>query len=209
MGTELEQKYVVESPRPWAVQTRLLSQLSRAGYQVSFLEEKPQRDTYFDTPEESILKGGGSLRLREKGKKNLLSVKAAVRSEGGTFLRREDELVLGREADPMAFLRTYLPGVDLESLTPTAVVVNRRRTYEVSRTAGGRFELAFDDVCYRDPATGREHRERQVELEALSGTEADLARVVSALRLPELRPASESKYQRAVRLTAAGGPAQG
>ena len=25
MGTELEQKYVVESPRPWAVQTRLLS----------------------------------------------------------------------------------------------------------------------------------------------------------------------------------------
>ena len=58
MGTELEQKYVVESPRPWAVQTRLLSQLSRAGYQVSFLEEKPQRDTYFDTPGEDILKGG-------------------------------------------------------------------------------------------------------------------------------------------------------
>ena len=50
MGTELEQKYVVDSPRPWAVQTRLLSQLSRAGYQVNFLEEKPQRDTYFDTP---------------------------------------------------------------------------------------------------------------------------------------------------------------
>ena len=65
MGTELEQKYVVDSPRPWAVQTRLLSQLSRAGYQVAFLEEKPQRDTYFDTPEESILKGGGSLRLPE------------------------------------------------------------------------------------------------------------------------------------------------
>ena len=201
MGTELEQKYVVDSPRPWAVQTRLLSQLSRAGYQVAFLEEKPQRDTYFDTPEESILKGGGSLRLREKGKKNLLSVKAAVRSEGGTFLRREDELVLGREADPMAFLRTYLPGVDLESLTPTAVVVNRRRTYEVSRTAGGRFELAFDDVCYRDPATGREHRERQVELEAVAATGADLEQVVSALSLPELRPAQESKYQRAVTLT--------
>ena len=69
MGTELEQKYVVESPRPWAVQTRLLSQLSRPGYQVSSLEEKPQRDTYFDTPGEDILKGGGSLRLREKGKK--------------------------------------------------------------------------------------------------------------------------------------------
>ena len=202
MGTELEQKYVVDSTRPWAVQTRLLAQLSRAGYQVSFLEEKPQRDTYFDTPGETILKGGGSLRLREKGEKRLLSVKSMLRSREGTFLRREDELVLDKETDPVAFLSEHLPEVEVEGLRPTAVVVNRRRTYEVSRTAGGRFELAFDDVCYRDPATGREHRERQVELEALSGTEADLARVVSALRLPELRPASESKYQRAVRLTA-------
>lgn len=201
MGTELEQKYVVDSPRPWTVQTRLLSQLSRAGYQVTFLEEKPQRDTYFDTPGEDILKGGGSLRLREKGTKNLLSVKSMLSSEKGTFLRREDELVLGREANPMYFLRTHLPEVDLETLTPTAVVVNRRRTYEVSRTAGGRFELAFDDVTYQDPSTGREYRERQVEIEALAGTRADLERAVSALRLPELLAAAESKYQRAIRFT--------
>ena len=203
MGTELEQKYVVDSTRPWAVQTRLLAQLSRAGYQVSFLEEKPQRDTYFDTPGETILKGDGSLRLREKGEKRLLSIKSMLQSREGTFLRREDELLLDREADPMAFLRERLPEVELERLLPTAVVANRRRTYEVSRTAGGRFELAFDDVTYQNPVTGRAYRERQVEIEALDGTGSDLARVVSVLRLPELRPASESKYQRAVRLTAA------
>ena len=203
MGTELEQKYVVDSPRPWAVQTRLLAQLSRAGYQVSFLEEKPQRDTYFDTPGETILKGDGSLRLREKGEKRLLSIKSMLQSREGTFLRREDELVLDKETDPMAFLREHLPEVEAEGLRPTAVVANRRRTYEVSRTAGGRFELAFDDVTYQNPVTGRAYRERQVEIEALDGTGSDLARVVSVLRLPELRPASESKYQRAVRLTAA------
>ena len=201
MGAELEQKYLVISPRPWTVQPRLLSQLSRAGYRVDLLEEKPQRDTYFDTPQRSILQGGGALRLREKGEKNLLSVKSMLLSQGGTFLRREEELVLGPEADPMTFLRTFLPEVDLESLEPAAVVVNHRRTYLVSRPAGGRFELAFDDVCYRDPVTRREQRERQVEIERLSGTRADLERVVAALRLPELRPASESKYQRAVRLT--------
>ena len=201
MGAELEQKYLVISPRPWTVQPRLLSQLSRAGYRVDLLEEKPQRDTYFDTPQSSILQGGGALRLREKGEKNLLSVKSMLLSQGGTFLRREEELVLGPEADPMTFLRTLLPEVDLESLEPAAVVVNHRRTYLVSHPAGGRFELAFDDVCYRDPVTRREQRERQVEIERLSGTRADLERVVAALRLPELRPASESKYQRAVRLT--------
>lgn len=203
MGTELEQKYVVDSTRPWAVQTRLLAQLSRAGYQVSFLEEKPQRDTYFDIPGETILKGGGSLRLREKGEKRLLSVKSMLRSREGTFLRREDELVLDKETDPVAFLSEHLSEVEVEGLRPTAVVVNRRRTYQVSRTAGGRFELAFDDVTYQNPITGRAYRERQVEIEALDGTGSDLTRVVSALRLPELRPASESKYQRAVRLTAA------
>lgn len=203
MGTELEQKYVVDSTRPWAVQTRLLAQLSRAGYQVSFLEEKPQRDTYFDTPGETILKGGGSLRLREKGEKRLLSVKSMLRSREGTFLRREDELVLDKETDPVAFLSEHLPEVEVEGLRPTAVVVNRRRTYQVSRTAGGRFELAFDDVTYQNPITGRAYRERQVEIETLDGTGSDLTRVVSVLRLPELRPASESKYQRAVRLTAA------
>ena len=176
--------------------------LGRAGYQVSFLEEKPQRDTYFDTPGETILKGDGSLRLREKGEKRLLSIKSMLQSREGTFLRREDELLLDREADPMAFLRERLPEVELERLLPTAVVANRRRTYEVSRTAGGRFELAFDDVTYQNPVTGRAYRERQVEIEALDGTGSDLARVVSVLRLPELRPASESKYQRAVRLTA-------
>lgn len=201
MGAELEQKYVVISQRPWMVEARLTAQLRRAGYQVSFLEEKPQKDTYFDTPGWDILKGGGSLRLRERGGRRVLTVKAPLRAEGGTFLRREDELVLDGKDSPGDFLRTCLPGVDPKGLTPTAVVDNRRRTYEVFRPAGGRFELALDDVCYRDPATGREHRERQVELEAVAASEADLEQVVSALSLPELRQAQGSKYQRAVTLT--------
>ena len=64
MGAELEQKYVVISRRPWMVEARLTAQLRRAGYQVLFLEEKPQKDTYYDTPGLDILAGGGSLRLR-------------------------------------------------------------------------------------------------------------------------------------------------
>lgn len=201
MGAELEQKYVVISRRPWMVEARLTAQLRRAGYQVLFLEEKPQKDTYYDTPGLDILAGGGSLRLREKGDRRILTVKVPIRAEGGTFLRREEELALAEGDDPADFLRACLPEVDPKGLTPTAVVDNRRRTYEVVRPAGGRFELALDDVCYRDPATGRGHRERQVELEAVAATGADLEQVVSALSLPELRPAQESKYQRAVTLT--------
>ena len=86
------------------------------------------------------------------------------------------------------------------------MVENRRRTYLVWAPARGRFELAFDQVTYRNPISGRVYRERQVEVECLSGTGKDLEQVVGALRHPALRPASESKYERARRLTAGTAP---
>ena len=203
MPIELEQKYVVASERPWTVQTELLALLRRAGYAVTLQGEGRQRDTYYDTPEDRLLLGGGSLRLREKGRAFRLAVKSLVRAGEGTFARQEEELKLGREAEPMPFLRRLLPGVDLDALAVTAVVSNRRRTYLAAGPAGGRFELAFDDVIYRSPRGDREVRERQVEMERLTGSQAELERLVraSAARLPALRPAAESKYQRARRLT--------
>ena len=206
MPIELEQKYVVVSERPWTVQAELLALLRRAGYGVELQGEKVQRDTYYDTPEDRLLLEGASFRLREKGRDYILSVKSLLREGEGTFARREDELKLGREAQPMPFLRELLPGVDLDAMAVTAVVVNRRRTYLASGPAGSRFELAFDDVAYRTPGGDREVRERQVEIERLTGTQADLERLVrsSAARLPALRPAAESKYQRARRLTGTG-----
>ncbi|MFQ8759609.1 MAG: hypothetical protein ACLSAF_09395 [Intestinimonas sp.] len=76
---------------------------------------------------------------------------------------------------------------------------NLRRTYEVKGPAGCRFELAFDDVIFRDAGTGETARERQVEIERLEGTEADLARLVreTAGRVAALRSVKDSKYQRA------------
>ena len=209
MPIELEQKYIVASERPWTVQTELLALLRRAGHAPAFQGEQVQRDTYYDDPEDRLLLGGASLRLREKGDAYLLTVKSLLRAEDGTFARREEEWELGPEAQPMPLLRELLPGVDLDALVTAAVVVDRRRTYLLSGPAGSRFELVFDDVTYRAPQGDREARERQVEIERLSGTQADLERLVRATagRIPALRPASESKYQRARRLTAAGRPA--
>lgn len=67
MGIELEQKYVVDSQRPWQVQAELLSLLNRAGYEVRLLGETPQEDVYYDTPEDDFLLTGGSLRVRGRG----------------------------------------------------------------------------------------------------------------------------------------------
>ena len=202
MPVELEQKYVIISERPWTVQAELLALLRRAGYGTVLQGEGVQRDTYFDTPEDRLLLGGASFRLREKGSDYLLSVKSLLREGEGTFARREDELKLGRDAEPMPFLQALLPDVDLNALVVTAVVVNRRRTYLISGPPGSRFELAFDDVTYRTPGGEREAGERQVEIERLMGTQASLERLIrdSAARLPALRPVAGSKYLRARRL---------
>lgn len=203
MGIELEQKYVVVSTRPWAVQPELLALLSRVGYGVTFLAEKVQEDIYYDTPEDTLLLGGGSLRLRRRGEGKNLTIKTPLEQSGGTFVRREEELELEGREEAAAFVRERLPELDQGALRPTAQVENLRRTYEVAGAAGCRFELAFDEVTFRNPDTGKTAQERQVEVERLEGSEGDLARLVRATtgRMEGLQGLTDSKYQRARRLT--------
>ena len=204
MGIELEQKYVVDSQRPWQVQAELLSLLNRAGYEVRLLGETPQEDVYYDTPEDDFLLTGGSLRVRRRGERRVLTLKTPVGQtpQTGAFARREEELELSSDALPADFLRERLPELDPDALRPAAQVENLRRTYEVKGPVGCRFELAFDDVIFRDAGTGETARERQVEIERLEGTEADLARLVreTAGRVTALRGVTDSKYQRARKL---------
>lgn len=206
MGIELEQKYVVDSPRPWVIEAELLALMRRGGYAVTFLAEGLQEDTYYDTPEDSLLLEDSSLRLRRKGEGCTLTIKLPLEQQGATFVRREEELVLGSNEDPGAFVAQCLPRLALPALAPVAQVENLRRTYEVAGVAGCRFELAFDDVTFLAPNTGRTARERQVEIERVTGTEGDLARLVGATagRIEGLHGLTDSKYQRARRLAGAG-----
>lgn len=155
MGIELEQKYVVDSQRPWQVQAELLSLLNRAGYEVRLLGETPQEDVYYDTPEDDFLLTGGSLRVRRRGERRVLTLKTPVGQtpQTGAFARREEELELSSDALPADFLRERLPELDPDALRPAAQVENLRRTYEVKGPVGCRFELAFDDVIFRDAGT--------------------------------------------------------
>lgn len=203
MSVELEQKYVVDTEEPWTVQATLLALLSGAGYSAVLSGERPQSDTYYDTHDDALLRGGGSLRVRQRGGRQVLTVKTLLAVGAGTFARREDELELCHGADPEEFLHRLLPELDFAGLRPTAQVDNLRQTYEVQAPSGAKFELAFDDVTFRDPQTGRETGERQVEIERLTGGEEDLRRLVreSAGKMAALRPSTESKYQRARALT--------
>lgn len=205
MGIELEQKYLLVSHRPWLCQQELLSRLSQGGYGVRFVGEAPQEDTYYDTQEDFFLSQGGSLRLRRKGDSLLMTLKLPVdEKEGGPLARREEESEVGGEKELLQRLGGQMPEMNWSSLRPTAVVENLRRTYEVTDASGFKAELAFDAVCYKNPASGKSASERQVEIERCSGSFEDLVRLVddTAGKMGELQPLRASKYQRAREQTA-------
>lgn len=204
MGIELEQKYLLISDHPLTVRRKLLGLLIAKGCSARLLGDTPQRDVYYDTRGDYFLSSGGSLRLRRKQGKLLLTLKTSVEAAGdGPLARREDELEIGGEGELLLLVKELLPGVSLDGLQPKALVENLRRSYEVTGPAGFLAELDFDKVRYQSWETGRTVLERQVELEQLKGGPEELLRLAGQITrsLPELCPVRISKYQRARELT--------
>lgn len=206
-GLEVEQKYLVLDPRPWArFQSAAADLLRGAGCAVAPQGQRLQRDVYYDTPQDAVLKAGCSLRVRAKEGGPVLTWKGPSAAGGGLFARREVELPLSaqglageREQVLLSVFLSGLPGAAAESLCPTAAVENRRTTALVTDPVGDVYELAFDDVTYAPPQGGPARRERQLELECKVGPGHSLARLAAALEagLPGLKPAEDSKYRRA------------
>ena len=206
-GLELEQKYIVADTQPWdQFQDEVMGVLRRMGCTVERQGDVRQRDVYYDTADDALLRGGCSLRMRTAGEAALLTWKGKpAERQGGLFARREEELPVFdgdlRGERVRTFLRSCLaelPGTGPEMLKRCAEVENHRRLVRVA-DGGGVYELAFDEVAYTGPAGGHPCRERQMELEHKAGGSEGLARLAAALQsaLPGLVCAQGSKYQRA------------
>lgn len=206
-GLELEQKYIVADTQPWdQFQDEVMGVLRRMGCTVERQGDVRQRDVYYDTADDALLRGGCSLRMRTAGEAALLTWKGKpAERQGGLFARQEEELPVFdgdlRGERVRTFLRSCLaelPGTGPEMLKRCAEVENHRRLVRVA-DGGGVYELAFDEVAYTGPAGGHPCRERQMELEHKAGGSEGLARLAAALQsaLPGLVCAQGSKYQRA------------
>lgn len=207
-GVELEQKYVVRDTRPWPVfQQEAVGLLRRLGCAAAPAEERNQRDTYYDTEDDAVLRAGCSLRVRRVGQAGVLTWKGPAEDRrDGLFARREEELPLFTDSldgeRERGFLRRCLaglPGAGAGDLAPRVVVECLRRAVPVTGLDGDVYELAFDEVVYRTPegrALGGEH---QMELECKAGAGTRLGQLTEALEraLPGLTPAKGSKYSRA------------
>jgi inorganic triphosphatase YgiF len=137
-----------------------------------------QRAIYFDTPDQALLHGGLSLRIRREGDRRVQTVKASGPT-AGLFVRPEweydvadDEPVLDHTSPVRA-----LVGKGVDAITPVFVVENKRRQWMI-----GGIEISFDDG--RVIAGDRETSFAEVELEHKDGEPATifaLARKIDAI----------------------------
>ncbi|MEG1857789.1 MAG: CYTH domain-containing protein [Pseudoflavonifractor sp.] len=199
---ELEQKYVLADDRPWALlEPELFAALKAQGCGAEYRGQAVQTDTYYDTPDDAVLRADSALRVRQTEQGCRLTWKTPAPAQGAAFARNEEEVCLASPQDRDALLDTYraqLPGAGALPLAPVLVVENLRKTYAV--TCGGEtYELALDTVRYRTMGGQRDYRERQLELERKTGAGAALPRLAAALETacPWLVPADGSKYRRA------------
>ncbi len=214
---EIEAKFVVPNE---ATLQRLLEMRELGGFRLEPGPTRQVSDSYRDTVDRAIQRGGYACRIRRQDDKQIATLKGLSRAEGAVHERAEYEVTLDGgsprlgeapadwPASPARKLALALsrgePLVELFSLSQQ----RHTRTVHaaVSTSEGGRLvaELSLDVVEMRlggevettPSATLRTSFEVEVEL-APDGTPADLSLMVADLRDRwQLQPQPRSKFER-------------
>jgi inorganic triphosphatase YgiF len=169
---------------------RSLAQVEEvAGWRVVARRVVRLRDTYWDTPDDRLLREGCTLRLREQDGApwGELTFKGATRREAGASRSRVEVTArapAGAGPPEWAGLPEAGPVLaELErrgalgALRPAVVLLNPRREL-VLRRGGSEVALSLDEMRIE----GRPYARRYVEVELRRGSRADLEALVQAIR---------------------------
>lgn len=154
-----------------------------------------QRAIYFDTPDQALLRGGLSLRIRREGERRVQTVKASG-TTAGLFVRPEWEFDVADDQPVLDHTSpvSALVGNGIETIAPVFTVENERRQW-----MSGGIEISLDEG--RVIAGDRETPFVEVELEHKEGDPAAifaLARKIDAVAPVQL--GVMSKAERGYRL---------
>jgi triphosphatase len=194
---EIEAKFVVPDE---ATLQRLLKMRELGGFRLEPGPTKLVSDSYRDTADRAIYRGGYACRIRREGDRRIATLKGLGSAEGAVHQRAEHEVTLDAgdasvdwPASPARELALDLsqgePLVELFSIS------QRRHTRMVH--AGDRLvaELSLDMVEMHIGDGVKISFELEVEL-APDGTPDDLARMVADLRdIRQLQPQPRSKFE--------------
>lgn len=197
---EIEKKYHVPYDCDWEkIKNDFITFFEEEGY--SYSQKKPeeppqavtQTDYYLDTPDNKLLRGHCSLRIRIKGNRAEITCKKPVEgscSSGGlgqveryeyaaplknADLSQEEKIYCCLEC--REFIARYLKDiVKFEELSETMVIKNERVKCLFQKQGNNcdsdqaleKYELAFDSVNYTNCGNGKTYQEHQIEIELKS-----------------------------------------
>lgn len=196
---EIEAKLVA----PSADELLMLPEHIKAlGFRISYIRRFVCLDHYLDTPDLDIFRGGWALRLRDKGGKQVLTMKAlAPPSEDGIAKRKEieqevewdggveldfDDGVLGGKLTPL---------VSDKTLWQLFHIRQDRMQFDIVTEDGLKLEASMDQVRWE----GQDAIDLgfEVELELKAGSETDLRLLVQRLTdRTGWQPVAASKFER-------------
>ena len=175
-------------------------------------------DVYYDTVDRQLLKKGISLRLRHKGDRTFITFKSSLNhltGQRGQMERFERERKIPAPdffSDECAeFIMRCLHDIGESDFLVThdfvkAVTIwNKRCLYKVKKDAE-KYQVALDDVTYFNEVTKKKCSEQQLEIEKRSKA-TSVKQMLKTIKKLEVRlgkiiePCSESKFERACRLT--------
>jgi len=210
---EIEAKFIVPDE---ATLQRLLEMRELGGFRLEPGPTKQVSDSYRDTADRAIQRGGYACRVRRRGDKQIATLKGLGVAEGAVHQRAEYEVTLDAgeapadwPASPTRKLALSLsqgePLIELFSLSQQ----RHTRTVHaaVSTSEGDRLvaELSLDVVEMHIGDEAKTTFEVEVEL-APDGTPDDLALMVADLRDKwQLQPQPHSKFEQGLAVLDMGG----
>ena len=206
---EMEVEAKLEAPN--RATFRSLSRRRRLGrYDLNVVGVRDLETIYLDTAHKDLLRRRIALRIRKSERRVEMTIKLPGEAARGIHRRPESTWRLARmPVLPLRprgrALRGRLPrALRTAELGPLVGTRVRRRALVVCRRGRGAplAEIDLDRVEFFLPSTApaRSRRSYEIEVELLGGEEADLQRIVRALREDyALKPSRQSKFERALR----------
>jgi inorganic triphosphatase YgiF len=190
---------------PGLTKTEVSAVLERLGLTVQWHTPRIQHDTYFDTPNRTLLHAAASLRLRRVGERHIGTFKLPKSCEDAVLARQEVEWDIPPDEaqawsqGTLCFSRLpsevarKLQAHGVQSVMPVLTIVTRRHTGTVVGTAGFKAEVALDASTFIGERG--EAQQRELELELQAGSHHCLRRAAVSLRTQlGLRPSATSKF---------------
>ena len=204
---EIEAKFVVPDE---ATLQRLLEMRELGGFRLEPGPTRQVSDSYRDTADRAIYRGGYACRIRREGDKQIATLKGLGMAEGAVHERAEHEVMLDAREAPADWPASPARKLALalsqgEPLFELFSLSQQRHTRTVH--TGDRLvaELSLDVVEMHIGDEVKATFEVEVEL-APAGTLDDLALVVADLRdIRQLQPQPRSKFEQGLAVLNVGG----